>query len=271
MSRQASALSGVLGAGRWAGVGVALMCAAVVGCRKPGEAKLREGNAAAKAGRLEEAQRAYAQAVKQLPFEARPRVLLGNALFELGRHEEARAAWTGAVERDAASVEARLGLARLALEANDAGAALEQLTGPADGVDPALLAQRETLRGLALLARGASGDAEAALTAAQDALSSAPDGPLALYVRGGALLVLGRYSDAQAALEQLQLKHPTSPLGPYGLARLAAAQGRATDVLLQLQAAKAAAGPAWKADRVAADPAFVFLSTSEGFLALVGK
>lgn len=252
---------------------LALVCAVLGGCLRGGEAKLREGNRAARDGRLEDAQKAFAAAAEALPGDPRPRVLLGNVLFELGRPDEARAAWREALAQAPDSRAAHLGLARLALDAQDAGAALETLgpPGPADEVDATLAAEEDTVRGLALLELGGAGDAERALAAADAALVHVPAHPEALYVRGGALLVLGRYSDAQAALEQLSSKHPSSPLGPYGLARLAAAQGRATDVLLHLAAAKSAAGPAWRPERVAADPAFAFLSTSEGFLALVTK
>lgn len=239
------------------------------GCQRAVDRRLREGNAAARAGRLEDAKRAFQAAAEASPLDPRPRELLGNVTYALGDAEAARWAWAAALERDGDSAPAHLGLARLALDAHDAGAALDELTQVGDGTDAALAAERETLKGLALLSRGAPGDALAALGAADAALARAPELPQALYVRGGALLVLGRYSDAQAALEQLQLRHPTSPLGPYGLARLAAAQGRATDVLLHLQAAKTAAGATWRPARVAGDPAFAFLSTSEGFLALV--
>jgi hypothetical protein len=197
--------------------------------------------------------------------------LLGNVLFALGRGAEARTAWLESLERSPASAPAHLGLARLALEEADAGAALAQLDQVGESADSEGTAERELMKGLALLARGSAGDAQAALTAADGALRLVADEPRALFVRSGALLVLGRYSDAQASLERLQRAHPASPLGPYGLARLAAAQNRPTDVLLHLQAARRAAGSDWHAERVAADPAFAFLSTSEGFVALVKK
>lgn len=253
-------------------VAVALVCAGFSGCLKAGEARLREGNQAARDGRLEDARKAFEAAAEALPDDPRPRELLGNVLFELGRPEDARAAWQQALAHDGQSHPAHLGLARLALDAQDAGAALEVLaTPPGAAVDPALAAEEATVRGLALLERGNPGDAEGALVAADEALQHAPGHAEALYVRGGALLVLGRYSDAQSALDELSAKHPASPLGSYGLARLAAAQGRATDVLLHLNAAKTAAGAAWRPERVAADPAFAFLSSSEGFLALVAR
>jgi len=245
---------------------VALVCACASGCRRPGEAQLRAGNSAAQAGRLEDAKKAFEAAAQALPDDARPRELLGNVLYQLGQAADARAAWQAALERDAASAPAHLGLARLALDARDAGAALDEIARAGAAPDP----EREAVKALALLARGSPPDADAALAAADAALAQA-ELPHALYARGGALLVQGRFSDAQATFEQLQSKFPRSPLGAYGLARLAAAQGRATDALLHLQAAKTTAGSAWRADRVADDPAFAFLSTSEGFLALVRK
>lgn len=252
-------------------VAVSLVCGVFTGCLRAGEARLREGNQAARDGRLEDARKAFEAAAEALPTDPRPRELLGNVLFELGRPDEARAAWQQALTQDAQSQAAHLGLARLALDAQDAGAAIEALGSAPSATDPSLAAEAATVRGLALLERGGANDAEAALLAADEALRHAPGHAEALYVRGGALLVLGRYSDAQSALDELSTKHPASPLGPYGLARLAAAQGRATDVLLHLTAAKSAAGPTWRPERVAKDPAFAFLSTSEGFLALVTK
>ncbi|MEW5741122.1 MAG: tetratricopeptide repeat protein [Myxococcota bacterium] len=270
-ARQPSALARFWRPRGWLWAALGVVWALSPACRKPGEGKLREGNAAAQAGKLEEARRAFSEAALALPGDPRPRVLEGNAQFALGRLAEAQASWNAALERDPSNAEAHLGLARVALEGQDAGVALQHLSSVGAGLESSLGVEVETVRARALLTRGAKGDAELALSAAEAALALRADFPQALHLKGSALLVLGRYSDAQAAFEHLQATHPKSPLGPYGLARLAAAQGRATDVLLHLQAAKTAAGPAWKAERVAADPAFVFLSTSEGFLALVGK
>jgi cytochrome c-type biogenesis protein CcmH len=251
---------------------VALACAAALGCLGEGPARLREGNRAARDGRLEDARVAFEAAARALPADPRPRELWGNVLLELGRPEEAREAWQQALEVTPTAPGARLGLARLALDAQDAGAALEALGAAANAPgDTRLAADAAAVRSLALLARGRPFDAEAARVAADEALAKAPGHREALYARGGALLALGRLSDAQATLEELAVKHPSSPLGPYGLARLAAAQARATDVLLHLAAARTAAGAAWRPERVAADPAFAFLSTSGGFLALVSK
>jgi hypothetical protein len=79
---------------------------------------------------------------------------------------------------------------------------------------------------------------------------------------------LAKFSDAQATFDALERSHPESAFGPYGLARLAAAQGRATDALLHLKAARASKGP-WSAHRVALDPAFAFLSGDPAFQELI--
>lgn len=244
---------------------------ALWGCSAPGERALRRGNEAARGGQFEAARDAFADAVKARPGDARALQLLGNALYQLGRTDEAETAWRQALERDAQASGARLGLARLALERHEAAQALSLLEAAEAPDAPAAAAEALTLKGLALLERGGDGDAAAALETATDAEARVKEAPGALYVRGGALLALGRYSDSQAAFEALVRAHPTSPLGPYGLARLAAAQHRGTDVLLHLSAAKSAAGDTWKPESVAADPAFTFLSTSEGFTALVTR
>jgi hypothetical protein len=49
---------------------------------------------------------------------------------------------------------------------------------------------------------------------------------------------------------------------------VAATQGRATDALLHLTAARRAAGAAWRPASVAADPAFDFLSDNGDFRVL---
>lgn len=228
---------------------------------------MREGNAAARAGQLEEARKAFAAAVEADPSSARARTLLGNALFQLGKVDEARAAWGAALERDAASADAVAGLARLDSESGDAGAALTRLgtLGASDG--PTVRLERAR----ALLLRGLDADAAQALVETEAVLAKEPASPEGQYLRGCALVVLKRYADAQGAFEALQRAAPRSPLGPYGLARLAAAQSRVTDTLLYLAAARTAAGPAWKAERVAADPAFAFVSGAPEFQSLVGK
>lgn len=231
-------------------------------CRKPVEARLAEGDAAAVAGRWEEARSKWEAARDLSPELALTHARLGAALWHLGRNAEAVTAWQRAVELDATCEDAVEGLARSALAVGDAGAALTVLSTV---VDPASLTfKRVQVR--ALLARGADGDADAAMTI----VSGLGDAPESIYLLGSTQIALKRYSDAQATLDGLARAHPKSPLGSYGLARLAAAQSRQTDALLNLSAARAAAGADWRPVEVAADPAFAFLATTPEFKALVG-
>jgi tetratricopeptide (TPR) repeat protein len=224
-------------------------------CQGDAEAALARGNAAARDGRLDEARARFAEAIAAQPRGARAHALAGNAAHALGRGAEAAAAWARALELEPGQPMAALGLAQLALEAGDAGACLDRLSAV-----PAAEAARLT-RARALLLRGAAGDAATVLSELEGATS-----PDAAFLRASALLALGRFADAQAAFEALALRAPA--LGSYGLARVAATQGRATDALLHLTAARRAAGAAWRPASVAADPAFDFLSDNGDFRAL---
>lgn len=236
-------------------------------CQKPLDAKLQAGDTAARLGKWEQARTAWAEATQLDPRSAAAYLKLGIAHWELGQKDEAAAAWTTALSIDPTSEDALGALARLDLERLDAGAAVERL----QPIQAPLTAGFERVRAQAFLARGQPDDAAAALSAAQRALAAAPGDVEAEYLVGSAQIALRRFSDAQGTLEALQRRRPESPLGSYGLARLAAAQSRQTDALLHLSAARAAAGSSWKAERVAADPAFAFLLSAPEFKALVSK
>jgi Flp pilus assembly protein TadD len=234
----------------------AVMVAALAGsCQSRADAALRAGNQAAKAGLLEEARRQFAVAAEARPEDARARALLGNALFALGRPADAAAAWASARERDAAEPAATLGLALLALDAGDAGGCLGQLAALP------LSDEVQLTRARALLARGAEGDARAV---EQELARIAT--PQAALLRAGAQLALGRFAEAQAAFSSLQPQAPAA--ASYGLAQVAAAQGRSSDTLLHLAAARRAAGEDWGGQAVAADPAFEFVRDTDDFRVL---
>lgn len=241
----------------------AALCVLGGACQKPLDARIQAGDSAAVAGQWAAARDAWGEAVKLEPGSANAHAKLGVALWQLGQKDDAARAWAKAVELDPSMDLAREGLARLALELGDAGAALDFLAGVKEPRASLQLALAQ-----ALLARG---DAMTALGHAQAVLAATPDDVDAAYLVGSAQIALRRFSDAQDTLEKLQRAHPNLPLGSYGLARLAAAQSRQTDALIHLTAAKATAGSSWKADLVAADPAFVFLAASPDFKALVGK
>ncbi len=245
---------------------LAALCLFAAACQKPLEARLQAGDAAARVGKWAAARDAWAEAVKLDPASSRAYAKLGVAHWQLGQRSDAAEAWSKAVQLDSAAEFALEGLARVDLAAGDAGAAvgrLEAVSAPGGSVRLAL-AQ-------ALLARGASDDAAAALAHAQAVAGLTPDDADALYLVGSAQIAMRRFSDAQGTLDTLQRRHPALALGSYGLARLAAAQSRQTDVILNLSAARASAGSSWNPDLVAADPAFSFISATPEFKALVGK
>ena len=247
---------------RWALA--ALACAA---CARPAERELARGNEAAAAGRLDEARAAYEAAAGLDPSSARAQALVGNARWSSGDRAGAAQAWQAARALEPRHPLATRGLALAALEAHDAGAALEelgQLEGP-PGPEVRLLRARS------LLARGAPGDAEQALADAEAAAAANPGAAEPGYLVGSAQVALRRFADAQTTFEQLQKAQAKSPLGAYGLARLAAAQSRSTDTLLYLKQARAVAGPAWSPDLVGSDPAFTFLAESPDFRELLGR
>ncbi len=231
-------------------------------CRKPHEARLSEGDSAAASGRWDDARTKWEAAVSADASSAVAHARLGAALWHLDRRDDAQREWAEAVKLDATNEDALEGLARFALEARDAGAAVSLLSTISEPSSPSF----KKVQARALLARGEPGDAAAALELASSNDADAES----RYLVGCAELALRRFGDAQTTLDALLRAHPASPLGSYGLARLAAAQQRQTDVLLNLATAKAAAGSSWNAAHVAADPAFAFLATAPEFKALVG-
>lgn len=231
------------------------------GCQSRAERALQDGHSHAQKNRWEDAKAAYQRAAAEDPKGAHAHALSGLALMKLGQADSAFLAFEKALAIDPTDALAREGLADLALEQHDAGAALEWL-GTTQSARASILKAR------AQLERGA--DAEAALTHARSALTIDPASTQARYLEGSAMLTLGRYAEAQASFEALERSDKTSFYAPYGLARLAAVQRRQTDALLHLKAAKAAARSNWQAQRVAADPAFAFLVGSPAFAEVVG-
>lgn len=233
------------------------------GCPSSSERHLEEGHRQARDARWKQALTAYQKAAAADPKSARALSLCGLANLRLGERDAAAQAFTGALAIDPAEASAHIGLGGLALEARDAGAALAWL-------DAMPQPEAAVVRGRALLLRGSEQDAEAALAEARAALTALPASVEARYLEGSALLALSRYAEAQASFEALERSARDSPFGPYGLARVAAAQQRSTDVLLYLKAARAAARESWQAPDVAADPAFAFLVGSPAFTEAVG-
>ena len=234
-----------------------------VACAEPGADSIARGNRAALEGRFEEAVAAFQQACAEAPKRARARALLGNALWADGKKPEALVAWQDALKLEPSELDAVLGLARIELQRGDATAAIDRLTKGLEGGS-----KRPDLRAglaLAFVQRNSEGDLTRALGDSEQALRTAPKDPDVLYTRGSVLTAAHRFEEAQNTLDRLERDHPTSALAPYGLARLAAAQGRKTDVMLHLRAARTVAGTHWEPQPVAADPAFAFLKDDPDF------
>ncbi len=245
-----------------------IMLALLAGCESAADRLTREGNALARAGRMNDALATYEKAFAENPASAALAVLVGNAHRAVGHDAEAATWWRKALALDGRSLSALTGLASDAVWQGDAGAALTLIdTARSQGQASEAL---RLVEASAWLARGAPNDAEAALKNCDAVLAVQPDSAEARYLRGSALLMLGRYADAQRAFDALVTSNRESPLGPYGLARLAAAQNRATDALLYLRAAREAAPGAWVAAKVSADPAFAFVKTQPAFRDLLG-
>jgi TolA-binding protein len=226
-------------------------------CPSKVEDLLQDGHRAARANEWDRARASYGAVTQADPQSAHALALEGYALVKLGLAIEAKAAWQKALTLDSGEVTARAGLAQQALESADAGAALAIVD---EDRRPVLTLR--LVRARALLLRGASGDAELAAQEASAALEADATSLQASYLLGSAQLSLAHYAEAQATFEALAKRAADHPFGPYGLARLAAAQRRSTDVALYLKAARAAAKGSWNAQAVAADPAFAFLSGS---------
>ncbi|MFO0595971.1 MAG: tetratricopeptide repeat protein [Myxococcaceae bacterium] len=238
------------------------VCVLVAACQRPFDTALERGDAAAAKKQWKEAVDAYSAAVKLDPSSGFAQARLGAAAWNAGDHALAASSWATAAGLDATNSVAADGLARAALEAGDAGAALGVLEKLPTPQGPARLTLVR-----ALLAVGGPAEVTRALELAQAAAATGDDE--SVYLLGSAQIAAHKYADAQSTLDGLQRRAPKSPLAPYGLARLAAAQQRQTDALLHLREAQQAAGTSWNSQAVAADPAFVFLQDSAEFKALV--
>lgn len=235
-------------------------------CQQPFERALERGDQAGREARWPEARDAFADAVKLNPKLAAAHARLGGALWQLGDRPAATSAWQTALELDPRELTAVEGLTRARLASQDAAGAISVSAT----IDPPTGGLR-VARAWALIERGSTADLDAARALLDAARPTDAESPEYSYLQGSWALASRRFSDAQDTFDTLARKHPRSPLGRYGLARVAAAQARATDALLSLQEAKGLAGSSWQPDRVAADPAFAFVAATPEFKALVGK
>ncbi len=242
---------------------LALLLTLGVGCADPGANAIARGNRAAREGKYADAITSFREACTEAPTLARAHALLGNALWANLKPTEAQAAWTEALKLDPNELDATLGMSRVELHAGSAAAAITRLDAAVSRAPGR--ADLLTARALARVSRNETGDLAKAVEDAEVAYRAAPKDPDVLYTRGSVLIAARRFNDAQSTLDALERATPRSPLAPYGLARLAAAQSRKTDVMLHLRASRTAAGGAWQPATVAADPAFAFLKDDPDF------
>lgn len=236
-------------------------------CSEPGQTEVARGNVLASRGQLSEATESYRAAALAAPGRARPRELWGHVLFDQGLFAEARQAYEEAVRLEpSASVEARVGLARIEAQAGRLAEAIEALSGLLEQ-SPNNLYARLSRATLAMRRAGAK-DAELALLDTAEAMRLDPKGASVLYARGCAFLAAQKPTRAIEAFELLEKAHPSSPLAAYGRARVAAAAQKRADVVLHLRQARSLAGTAaWKPAEILADPAFTFMKEDPEFLA----
>ncbi|MBK7858847.1 MAG: tetratricopeptide repeat protein [Archangiaceae bacterium] len=223
-------------------------------CSSPGQNEVDEGNRLAAAGRFDDAASSYRAACAKTR-SARPRELLGMSLHAAGKLDEARAAWLEAAQLQPDAADAQLGLSRIDLERGDLSAALDRLDRILERQPKNHRARTE--RAIVLLKRHGQGDAEHAYADSQLALASAPHDPDALYTHASACLASKKLAEATAAFGRLKPLRPA--LAAWGLARVAAAESRNTDVIVHLREARDAADAGWVASEVREDPAFRYL------------
>jgi len=213
-------------------------------CRKPLEVRLEAGDAAAARGDWKEARAQWQQAADADAKCVSARTRLGFAAWKLGDLVAAQSAWSDAAKLEPTNPEAADGLARIALEAHDAGAALAQTNA-----SPAVKVR-------ALLMAGKNADA---LTQAR-ALGADDEGR---FLLASALLANGQLDEATKLFTALP-----PAMGEPGLAHVSAAKAKADETVMHLTRAKMAQAASWDARLIAQDPAFDFISDSPGFKAL---
>lgn len=255
-----------------------LLCAALgaltllAGCEDRGQALVARGNAFAERGEFNDAAKAYEEAARLSPAQARPLELLGNVKLEQADLPAARAAFEQALKLNPGSVEALVGLGRIEGDNGKLEPALDYLSRAAAVSDDGSYAM--LWQAVYLLRRGTPADLEVALDRADHALAQNSADPSWLYLRGNALLARKDFMQAKTAFEALLKAAPGSPLGDYGLARLAAAQKDRLGALTQLRQAREKSRDAPTAlpnEQVRTDPAFLFLQDDPDFSQLVPR
>lgn len=240
-----------------------LSCLLIAGCES---AQVKEGHRAGARGEWREAAEHFAAAAQAEPNRTEVWVFVGHARLAAGERSAAQDAYRKAIALDGSSVPARLGLSRIRVISQDWAGGLEYLKPLLESKTPP--ADAWVLQAMALLGRGAPQDVKTALEAIDRALAVRPHDGAASYVKGCALLVAKRYEDAQRVFDELEQQPGQEAWSIWGQARLAAAQGRKADVLMNLRRAASLKTPSFELERLLQDPAFAFMKDDPDFQAV---
>ncbi len=253
-----------------------LACPLALGCTEPGQTEIAKGNVFASKGELDKAIEAYKAASAAAPTKARPHELIGHVYFDQKKYEKARAAYETALRIEPqVAIEAKIGLARIA--ADEARGDEKKLDEAIERLTDVLKTQPQNVYALLSRAnlymrRAKEGDLDGAIEDTAKAMAIDERNASVLYTRGCAFLAKKDPKGARELFEKLAKTHPASPLAPYGLARVAAFEGKVTDALLLLREAKekGEGKKGWNPDEVREDTAFRAMKDNEQFKQLLG-
>ena len=211
----------------WAGELTLWADAAAKGPQVP-KAHLRLGDALAAAGRLQEAEAAYRQALALRPDHPGVRNNLGSLLLSRGRLAEAEAEFRAVLAADPRVTPAALNLGQLLLRRGDWQAARDIYARAAANGGTAGEAERQ----LAQISLRFAGDPADAVRQFDRALEQGQTGNTAVWCgRGVALAQLGRQAEAEAAYQQALRLDVGYAEAWYNLGNLLVAGGRRTEAV----------------------------------------
>jgi tetratricopeptide (TPR) repeat protein len=236
---------------------------ALSACQDPAATEMAKGNLLVNKGQLEDAVKAYQEAVRLSPGKAKPLELLGNALFDLKRYPESRQAYIRGIAAEPGALESHLGLARVSEATGDRPGAVAELSKVLE-MQPQNLYARLSRANFEL----EDGKAAAAREDALAATVSTPKSKEALFTLGRAELALADLPQAELTFTKLTQLAPSSGQGAYGLALVAAQRGDKAGVVSHLGEVmgKQEKPPP---DQILADPAFARWRGDPDLLAVV--
>jgi len=180
--------------------------------------QIEKGLAAARAGRIEEAERALRAALEIDPEDTPSRLQLGELLGAQGRLDEARAELEAAARRSPDDSRILLRLGQVAALAGDDAGAIARLGAAVEAHSGSTTAQLSLAKALQR-----SGRDEAALEHYRRTIALDPSNPEARLGRALTLVRLRRFGEARTAVEADVQALPDQPAFAHVLARVLAA------------------------------------------------